>query len=232
MLLAMASRLIGRLSALSETDLERLSKAVSELDQDLVEKLTRELLEKNVAPSIIIEKGLVKGIREIGRKYECGEFFLSELMYGANVFNAGYLVLEPLMKKTSEQKRATVVLGTVAGDIHSIGKDILKAMLIAEGFAVQDLGVDVPADIFVKAIKDSAAEIVGVSTLLTSCLSCQQELMSKLKREGLRAGVKIFVGGAATTESWAKELGADGWAATAVEGVRRIAEARKGSAAN
>ena len=210
---------------LSEEELIRLSKAVAELDQDLVEKITRELLEKKVTPSVIIEKGLVKGIREIGSKYESGDFFITELMYGANVFNAGYKILEPHMKKTEDsgEQRTTVILGTVAGDIHSIGKDIVKAMLIAEGFNVHDLGVDVSADAFVAAIKDLKAGIVGVSTLLTSCLACQQELMNKLQGDGLRENVKIFVGGAATTESWAKELGADGWAPTAVEGVRRIA---------
>ncbi len=212
---------------MSEAVFEKLSKAVADLDQDLVEELTRGLLAQKVDPSTIIEKGLVRGIKEIGRKYETGEFFLSELMYGVNVFNAGYEILEPMMKQIGDEgrnKKGVVVLGTVAGDIHSIGKDIVRAMLIAEGFTVHDLGVDVSIDTFVRAVRDFKADVVGASALLTSTIQMQRELIRRLGEEGIRSKVKVLVGGAATTEGWAKEIGADGWGPTAGDGIRRIVE--------
>ena len=215
---------------MSETSLERISKAVADLDQDSVETLVRELLNKKVDPSTIIEKGLVRGIKEIGRKYESGEFFLSELMYGANVFNSGYQLLEPLIKQAEDKgRKGVVVLGTVAGDIHSIGKDIVKAMLIAEGFTVHDLGVDVSVDAFTQAVRNFKPDIVGASALLTSSIHVQKDLIKRLNEEGLRNSVKVLVGGAATTEGWAKEIGADGWGPTAGDGVRRITELAYGA---
>ena len=217
---------------MSESILERISKAVADLDQDSVETLVRELLNKKVDPSTIIEKGLVRGIKEIGRKYESGEFFLSELMYGTNVFNSGYQLLEPLIKQAEdngERKKGVVVLGTVAGDIHSIGKDIVKAMLIAEGFTVHDLGVDVSVDAFTEAVRHFKPDIVGASALLTSSIHVQNDLIKRLNEEGLRNRVKVLVGGAATTEGWAKEIGADGWGPTAGDGVKRIIELAYGA---
>jgi len=210
---------------MSEAEFEALSKAVAELDLDKAKKLSQELLDKNADPTAIIEKGLVKGIKEVGRKYEEGEFFLSELIYGANVFNAGYEILEPQLKEaTAKFKKGIVVLGTVVGDIHSIGKDIVKTMLIAEGFTVHDLGVDVPVDEFVRAVREFKADIVCASALLTSTIPVQRDIIERLKKEGLRRQVKVAVGGAATTEKWAREIGADGWGQTAADGVRKIIE--------
>lgn len=211
---------------MSEADLEKLSRAVADLDQDLVERLTLELVDKKVDPSTIVEKGLTKGIREIGRKYEEGMFFLAELMYGASVFNRGYQLLEPLLQQGTRHgaHKREVVLGTVAGDIHSIGKDIVKAMLIAEGFTVHDLGVDVSVSNFIKAVRDSRANVLGASALLTSTILVQQQIVEKLEEGGLRANVKVIVGGAATTEAWARRIGADGWGSTATSGVEKILE--------
>jgi 5-methyltetrahydrofolate--homocysteine methyltransferase len=211
---------------MAEEDLKELSKAVAELDEDRVKKFTQVLLDKNVDASVIMEKGLVDGIKKVGRKYEAGEFFLSELIYGASVFDAAFQSLAPSLKEIMRDKkqRGVVVLGTVAGDIHSIGKDILKTMLIAGGFEVHDLGVDVPVDQFIKAVKDFKPEIVGASALLSTTIPIQQQLIESLKKEGLRSKVKVIIGGAATTEQWATQIGADGWGSTAVDGIKRITE--------
>lgn len=212
---------------MSESDLEKLSQAVADLDQDLVEMLTRKLLDKKVEPSIIIEKGLANGIREVGQKYEEGKFFLAELMYGANVFDCGYRLVEPWLQRSTaqpDQERRVVVLGTVAGDIHSIGKDIVKAMLMAAGLTVHDLGVDVSVGNFVNTVRDSKARVLGASALLTSTIPVQQQVIEKLEEEGLRRNVKVVVGGAATTETWARKIRADAWGSTAASGVRRILE--------
>jgi corrinoid protein of di/trimethylamine methyltransferase len=215
---------------MSQVDFEKLARAVAELDQNLVEKLTRGLLSKKVDPTRIIENGLVSGINEVGRKYEKGEFFLAELMFGANAFNAAYQILEPLLKeKTGERRKGVVVLGTVAGDIHSIGKDILKTMFIAEGFTVHDLGVDVPIDKFIETAEEFNADFICASALLTTTIPMQQELIEKLKEKGLRNKVRVLVGGAATTEQWALKIGADGWGQTAVDGVKKAVELISGA---
>ena len=215
---------------MSQVDFEKLARAVAELDQDLVEKLTRELLSRKVDPTRIIENGLVSGIKEVGKKYEKGEFFLTELIFGGNVFNAAYQILEPLLKeKSGGQVKGVVVLGTVAGDIHSIGKDILKTMFVVEGFAVHDLGVDVPIDKFIKTAEESNADFICASALLTTTIPMQLEIIEKLKEKGLRNRFKVLVGGAATTEKWALKIGADGWGQTAVDGVRKAVELISGA---
>ena len=202
---------------------ERLKDAVLKLDPSLVGSEAKEALRLGVDPLDAIEKGLVPGIREVGRRFEAGEFFLIELVMGAEAFKAGVAVLEPQLSGNSKRKKPSgkVVLGSVAGDIHSIGKDILSTLLTANGFEVHDLGVDVPVEKFVEATRTLNPDIIGMSALMTTTAPKQYEVIRSLQTNGLRDKVKIMIGGAATSEAWRAEIGADLWEPTANGAVRK-----------
>ena len=167
-----------------------------------------------------INEGLTKGIQRVGDLFASGEYFLPELIIGAEAMKRALAVLEPAM--VGDQSRevvGTVVLGTVEGDMHEIGKTLVGTMLIANGFKVIDLGVDQSADKFVAAVKENEAEIVGASALLTTTMLQQGKLIEALEEAGLRDQVKVMVGGAPVTQSFASEIGADGYAEDAISAV-------------
>ncbi len=204
-----------------ERVLEELSSSVLNLDEKKVEEAAKRALIEEIDPVEAVEKGLATGLRELGSKYEQGELFLSQMVYGASVFQIGMKILEPELKKaTREVKRlGTVVLGTVQGDIHDIGKSIVGALLGAAGFEVVDIGKDVPVEAFVNKVRELNADLVGASALLTTTIPMQREIIQALKKEGLKC--KVMIGGAACSEEWAREIGADACGVDGVDAVRK-----------
>jgi 5-methyltetrahydrofolate--homocysteine methyltransferase len=189
------------------------------------EKLTevvRKSLEDGSDPLEIVNS-IIVALGEIGEKFEKGELFLMHLvMAGEATKNVISKYLEPLLKKAGTERKATgrVVIGTVAGDIHDIGKSIVASMLFSAGFDVIDLGKDIPVEEFIKAVKEQNPDIVAMSALLTTTLPMQREVIEALKKNKLRNKIKVIVGGAPATAEWAEEIGADGYASNSIEAVR------------
>jgi corrinoid protein of di/trimethylamine methyltransferase len=199
---------------------EKLSQAVIDGEPDDAEELAKQALDQGLDPLDCINEGLTKGIQRVGELFASGEYFLPELIIGAEAMKKALAVLEPAMVGAqSREVVGRVVLGTVEGDMHEIGKTLVGTMLIANGFKVIDLGVDLSADKFVAAVKENEAEIVGASALLTTTMLQQKKLIGALEEAGLRDQVKVMVGGAPVTESFASEIGADGYAEDAISAV-------------
>ena len=205
---------------MSEEIYEKLSQAVIDGEVDDVIELANQALDDGLDPLTCINEGLTKGIQQVGELFSSGEYFLPELIIGADVMKAGLDILEPAM--LADQKREVagkVVLGTVKGDLHEIGKTLVGTMLTANGFQVIDIGVDKSSADFIAAIKEEEATIVGASALLTTTMLQQKELVKAIEEAGLREQVKIMVGGAPVTASYANEIGADGYAEDAISAV-------------
>jgi corrinoid protein of di/trimethylamine methyltransferase len=201
--------------------IEKLRTAVLELDVDRVRVAAEEAVQVGVDPVVAIDDGLSKGVRTIGDRFAAGEAFLAELVMAAEAMKAGVEVLRPVILQRKLQRRSTgiVVIGTVLGDIHDIGKNIVAVMLEAAGFEVNDLGVDVPPEKFVEKAKESKAQILGMSALLTVTTLEQKNTIDAMRKAGIRKSLKVAVGGAAVTPEWAREIGAEGYSDNAVDAV-------------
>lgn len=211
------------MSSTSEV-IEKLRTAVLELDADRVKVAAEEAVRLGIDPIEAIEDGLSKGVRTIGERFAAGEAFLTELVMAGEAMKAGVEILRPvlLQKKLQRKSAGVVVIGTVRGDIHDIGKNIVAVMLEAADFEVNDLGVDVPADRFVSKTKESSAQIVAMSALLTVSTPEQKNTIEALKKADIRKKVKVAVGGAAVTPEWAREIGAEGYSDNAVDAVELV----------
>ena len=198
----------------------KLSQAVIDGESEEAEAVVGQALEQGADPLECINEGLMKGIEQVGELFSDGRYFLPELIQGAAAMKAALDILEPkLIGGKKREAVGKVVLGTVAGDQHEIGKTLVGTMLTANGFDVIDIGVDKKADEFVAAIEKANANIVGASALLTTTLLEQKRLIDTIVEAGLRDKVKVMVGGAPVTESFAKEIGADGYANDAISAV-------------
>jgi len=203
--------------------LDEISEAIQAFDEERLFATVKKALEMNIDPSEVIEKGIAKGLRTVGEKFDCGDLFLVHLISAAEpAQKAVKELLKPALEKKAEHAKTLgkVVLGTVQGDIHSIGKNIVGAMLFAAGFEVLDLGEDVPAENFAKKAKEVGAQLVGASALLTTTKPRQKDIVDALEEEGIRNQVKTIFGGAPCTPEWVKEIGGDAFAGSAMEGVR------------
>ncbi|MGE5484020.1 MAG: B12-binding domain-containing protein [Ignavibacteriales bacterium] len=200
---------------------EKMKQSVLDGDTEEAERLARESLKEGAPALDAVDKGYVKGIEEVGALFEKGDMFLPELVASAEAMKSALELLKPAMEKAATSRKALgrVVIGTVKGDIHDIGKSIVGSMLVASGFEVLDLGVDVDSKVFVDKVKEFDANLIGLSALLTTTMPVQREVVNMLKDEGLRGKVKVLVGGAPVTERWAKEIGADGYAEDAIRAV-------------
>jgi corrinoid protein of di/trimethylamine methyltransferase len=195
-------------------------------DGDRAEKLARKALGEGLPPLEVIEHGFVRGIREVGRLWEEGSLFLPELVMGAEAMKKAMAVLQPVLAgegKTPEA-RGRIVIGTIEGDIHDIGKTLVATMLSANGFDVEDLGADVPVARFVDEAERTDAGCIAVSALLTTTMNGQKRVVEELERRSMRGKVKVIVGGAPCSEEWARDIGADGYAGDAVGAVRIVNE--------
>ena len=206
-----------------EEILDKLNAAVEKYDEDAAKAAAEEAIRRDVDPALAIKDGLMKGLLNIGGKWAKGEAFITEVMLAASAFKAGLDVLEPKLTQKGKQMETMgrVVIGTVQGDIHDIGKSIVAAMLKATGFEVQDLGVDVPPEKFVDAVKNHSPQVLGMSALLTTSMLEQKKVVDELRGTGLRDKVRVIVGGAPVTKSWAGEIGADAYGEDALEAVNR-----------
>jgi 5-methyltetrahydrofolate--homocysteine methyltransferase len=202
-----------------EEILSKIREAVVNLDIDNIQRLCKEALEAGIPPYEIVMEGMSKGMEIVGEKYERNEYFLAELIMAGEVMKEGMNILEPYLKSGEVKKIGKVVIGTVRGDLHDIGKNIVVTLLNAAGFDVVDLGVDVPPEKFVEAVKEHKPHIVGMSALLTTTMVEMENVIKALKEAGLRDKVKVIIGGAPITREFAEKIGADAAARDAVEGV-------------
>ena len=203
------------------SELEIIRESLLNLESEKLVESVKASLAKGVSPENIID-AITDALRVIGEKFERGELFLVHLVAaGEAAKNVISEYIEPLLKgKGRKSKVGRVVLGTVAGDIHDIGKNIVASMLFAAGFDVIDLGKDVPVQNFIEAVKKYKPDILGMSALLSTSLPVQKEVIEALKKNNLREKVKVIVGGAPVTAEWAEEIGADGYAEDAIKAVR------------
>lgn len=199
------------MSVMTEQILSDLRDAVLYYDPDDARRLAQKALDNGVDPVVALEEGLARPLREIGDRFGTGEAFITELIAAAQAMQAGAEVLnqEIARRGATRKKVGTFLIGTVEGDIHSIGKNIVATMLSTAGFEVIDLGTDVPTETFVENVERHRPDILGLSALMTTTMTKQKEVIERLRQAGLRDKVKIIVGGAPVTEDWVEEIGAD-----------------------
>lgn len=208
--------------------LEDLQEAIRNFDEEEAEEMTRKALEEGIDPQKAIEAA-TDVLEDIGNKFENGELFLFDLVSAGDAMNASREILEEAIQDAGGERESEgkVVLGTVEGDIHDIGKKILAALLSANGYEVIDLGVEVPAEEFVETYNDIQADAVGASAMLTTTKEKQRELVDLLEEEGIRDEVTVMVGGAPVTDEWRDEIGADIHGENAFEAVRKLDDAKE-----
>ena len=199
-----------------EQSVNALRDAVVAFDVEHIGGLAESALNKGVSAYDAVMKGMAEGMKVVGVRYQQGEFFLADLLLAADTFREGMNVLAPYLKSTEKSPLGRVVIGTVQGDLHDIGKNLVKYMLEAAGFGVDDLGVDVSPELFVRRVQDSSAEIVAMSALLSTTLPHMRDVVGAVRRSG--AAAKIIVGGTPMSMESAKSVGADGYGRDAVEG--------------
>lgn len=186
--------------------------------------LTKELLTEKVNPQAILNEGLIEGMSEVGERFKCGDYFVPEMLIAARAMQSSMDLLRPVLVASGVEPIGTIVLGTVRGDLHDIGKNLTGMLLEGAGFKVVDVGVDASAEKFVNAVKENNAQLVGMSALLTTTMTYTREVIKALESAGLRNKVKVIVGGAPITEDWATQIGADGFAVDAATGADRCKE--------
>ncbi len=200
-----------------------MTDVVVRCDREGATELARRALAEGVPPVRALEEGFAPGIRKVGDLWEEGEYFLPELLAAAEAMKAAMAIIEPALREGGGEapaKRGTVVIGTIQGDIHDIGKSLVAAMLSAMGFNVIDLGPDVAYARFVDTVREQKADLLCMSALLTTTMSGQGDVIRMLEEQGLRQDVRVLVGGSPVDEAWSKRIGADGYAPNAMDAVR------------
>ncbi len=210
-------------------DFSKLSKAIVDGDEDVAVELTEKALSENIEAKQVLDKGLIPGIEKVGELFGAGEYFLPELLVSGEAMSRAIKVLEPVLSRSGMPAKGKIAMGTVQGDVHNIGKDIVIMMLKGRGWDVTDLGVDVDPETFCSVVRDDDYQILGLSSLLTMTMPETIKTIEALKAAGLRAKIKIMVGGAPTTQEWADKIGADGYAQNASQ-VAKLAESLIGNA--
>jgi 5-methyltetrahydrofolate--homocysteine methyltransferase len=207
------------------TDLQKLFDAVLNGDAKTAAAVTHEAIADNVPPMDLIQKYMIPAMDEVGKRFECEDYFVPELLLSARAMKAALEPLRPLLAAAGAEPVGRVVIGTVKGDLHDIGKNLVASMLEGGGFEVTDLGTDVSAEKFIDAIQTRNANIVCLSALLTVTMPSMRTIIDAIKAAGVRDKVKIMVGGAPVTEQFAREIGADAFgenAGTAVQIARKL----------
>ena len=195
--------------------LKKIADTVIDPDPEEVERLVKEALEGGHRPKDIIEKGLIAGMDVVGKAFKENEVFIPEVLMSARAMHAGLGILKPLLTEADERAKGVMVIATVKGDVHDIGKNLVAMMFEGAGFKVVDLGVDVPKEKVIQAAKENDADLVGLSTLLTTGLEAMRETVEAIDGAGLRGKLKVMVGGAAVTQQEAERMGVDGFAENA-----------------
>lgn len=210
--------------ASKEAIIAKAKEAINEFDEDLAVEASEEALAAGIDPVELIEYGFTAGMKEVGELFEKGTLFLPHMLAAAEAMTAGINVIKPEMERRKSQAKSLgiVVIGTIEGDIHSIGKDIVASMLSIAGFTVVDLGRDVPIKNFVEKAKEIKPQIIASSALMTTTMVNQIQIEEKLKEAGIRDKVKTMVGGAPVTQDWADKIGADLYGENANDVVTKI----------
>jgi corrinoid protein of di/trimethylamine methyltransferase len=211
-----------------QTFYPRMAQAVIDGDREASARLAEEALAEKLPVQDIIALGFLPGLDKVGELWECGDYFLPELIQGAEAMKAALAVLRPALEKTAEgtvASRGRAVIGTIEGDIHDIGKNLVSSLLSANGLEVVDLGADVPIDRFIDAAVDTQADLICLSALLTTTMVNQRRVLARLQERGLRSRFKVLVGGAPVTRKWADDIGADGYGENATAAVRAALQA-------
>lgn len=196
-------------------DFSKIADGVMAGDFSGVARLTEEAIGEGVAPVEIINQGLIKGMNVVGVRFKAGDMFVPEVMMSARAMKEGMELVKPLIAESDLPTAGKVVLGTVAGDLHDIGKNLVGMMMESAGMNVIDLGVDIAVEAFAQAVREHKPEVVALSALLTTTMPAMKETIELLMEEGLKDSVKVIVGGAPVTQDFADEIGADGWASDA-----------------
>jgi 5-methyltetrahydrofolate--homocysteine methyltransferase len=207
-----------------EAQLQELAQAIIDGQRKVAVDLTNKLIDAGVAPSTVLEKGLIAGMNVVGVRFKGGEYFVPEVLVSARAMKACMEILKPLLAHGHAESRGTVVLGTVSGDLHDIGKNLVSMMAEGAGLRVIDLGVDVTAEKFVQAAREHDADVIAMSALLTTTMIYIPKVLDALSEDSLREKVKVIVGGAPVTKEWADSIGADGYAPDAASAVDVLLE--------
>ncbi|MFH1421202.1 MAG: corrinoid protein [Planctomycetota bacterium] len=192
-------------------DYTKLYDAILKGDNKTAHELTKEALSANTDPQELVTKYMIPAMDEVGRRFEANEYFIPELLIAARAMKSALALVRPLLAEKKVEPVGRVIIGTVKGDLHDIGKNLVISMLEGGGFEVTDLGVDVPPDKFVSALKDKKVDIIALSALLTTTMPMMKTTIDTLKEAGVRDFIKIIVGGAPVTKSYSDKIGADGY---------------------
>ena len=199
--------------------LQQIASKLYEGSRDDVAALVQQALDEGIGPGEILTGGMVVGMDAVGRDFKAGELFVPEVLIAARAMHAGMDILKPLLAESDVPSAGKYIVGTVKGDLHDIGKNLVKMMIEGGGFEVVDLGVDVSPAGFVDAVREHQPDIMGMSALLTTTMTSMKGVIEALVESGLRDSVKVMIGGAPVTDAYAKEIGADGYAADAATAV-------------
>lgn len=204
-----------------EEILTEITRSLVACEPDRTTELTKKALEEGTEPLAIINQGLVPGMEAVGEKFQAGEYFLPQMVIAANAMQQAMDLLEPELQARQQvsESAGTMVIGTVKGDIHEIGKSLVATMMSANGFRVHDVGVDVSAEAFIDKVKETDANLLGLSALLTTTMTAQRDVIQAVEEAGIRDRVKVMVGGAPVTREWAETIGADGYAEDVIRAV-------------
>ncbi|MBU0608996.1 MAG: corrinoid protein [Armatimonadetes bacterium] len=205
-------------------DLQGIAEAVIRGDRETVANLTQAAVDEGSSAEVIINEGLIAGMGVVGTKFKANEFYVPEVLIAARAMHAGMDIIKPLLAESGVQPRGTVAIGTVKGDLHDIGKNLVAMMLEGGGYEVLDLEVDVAPEKFVTAVKDQGAQVIALSALLTTTMPSMKDTIEALKEAGVRDQVKVMIGGAPVTQNYADEIGADGYAPDAASAVDKANE--------
>ena len=208
-----------------EDTLQKIASNLYEGEDQEVAELVQEALDQGMTPDEILQVGLIAGMDEVGRDFKAGDLFVPEVLIAARAMHAGMNVLRPLLTETDAASAGKCVIGTVKGDLHDIGKNLVKMMLEGAGFETIDLGADAGPEAFVEAVREHRPQVIGMSALLTTTMVQMKATIEALEEAGLRGEVKVMAGGAPVTDAFAQEIGADAYApdaASAVEVARRL----------
>lgn len=199
-----------------------IKRAVVDFEEKKVKELVKEFLDKGAFPNEILEQGLIPGMKEVGRLFAIKEYYVPEVLLASEAFYAGFELIKPLLVQTDVARKGKIVIGVVQGDIHDIGKNIVKVMLESSGFEIVDLGKDVPNEKFIESVIQQKPQVLALSSLMTTTMLQMETIIKLLYKKKLRKNIKVIIGGAPVNQEYANKIGADGYAEDATGAVKLV----------
>jgi len=209
-------------------DFENIKKAIIDMDELKTKELVNNALKEKIEPRKILENGLIAGMKEVGNLFTTQVYFVPEVLLASEAFYAGFNIVSPMLKSQDKKSKAKVVIGVVEGDIHDIGKNIVKVMVEASGYNVIDLGDNVPTSKFIETVEKEKPDVLALSSLMTTTMMQMEEVIKQLEAKNLRKKVKVIVGGAPVNQDFANKINADGYGKDAAEAVNLIEKLVRG----